>query len=286
MKERWAVIASLLLMAGCRDRARESPCLRQDLGPFRLAAIEPGGSDDACSARYRDPAGREAEVRVRRGSILEVGEDAGRPFTFEKQRVRSRPDGDGVRVSWHSRSRVFEVRLPKAYEPQGPVLRAYLLHHPSDLEEEAAVLEDEVQSLRNDSRDAPRDPGPHMKLARNYWKLGNTIMAAQEFQIAVSVDPDCAECFFEMGRLYRELRHWDFSIRALRKAAALAPAEARIWLLLGDVNYDVHNRQEAELAYRKALAAGLAAGDAERAQKRLADLEGGKFMFEPLPKGP
>lgn len=286
MKLAGSAAVCMLLLAGCRGSAREEECLRGNLGKYRLESMESNPPGGGCRARYRDPDGRAAEVRVRRGAILEVGEEAGPPFTFEKRLVRFRPEGEGIRISWHGRERVVEVSLPDAQEPHGPVLRAYLLHFPSDLADQAAVLEDEVQALRLESRGAPRDPGPHLKLARNYWKLGNTVMAAQEFQIAVSADPGCAECYFEMGRLYRELRHWDLSIRALRKAAALAPAESRIWLTLGDVNYDVHNRQEAELSYRKAISAGLSPADEERARKRLADLAEGKFMFEPLPKGP
>lgn len=275
----------LLLLAACRGSGPATDCPRGDLGQYHLESML-AGSDGGCRARYREPGGRVAEAFVRRGYVGEVGEETGTLREFEKRLVRFRAEGSGVRVCWHAGDRVVEVLLPDAPEPQGPVLRAYLLHYPSDLADEAAALEDEVQALRQESREAPRDPGLHFRLARDYWKLGNTVMAAQEFQIAVSADPGCAECYLEMGRLYRELRHWDLSIRALRKAAALAPAEARAWLLLGDVNYDVHNRQEAELSYRKAMSAGLSPAEEERVRKRLADLAEGKFMFEPLPKGP
>ena len=87
-----------------------------------------------------------------------------------------------------------------------------------------------------------------------------------------------------MGILYRKLKHWDLSIRALLRAAALRPEAWRPRIELGDVYYYCHNHNGALEAYGKALRlAGLPPEDETRAIQRLAELKAGKFKGEVLP---
>ena len=166
---------------------------------------------------------------------------------------------------------------------EGPVLRAYLHRYPSRVIDAVQATRRDVELLRRSSRKTPGDAGVHLELARNYRKLGNTIMATHEYHIAVEKDRSCYRCYLEMGTLYRDLRRWDLSIRALRKAAALRPGKPEAWLILGDVSFHVHNRLEAIHGYTRALQAGLEGEDRKRASQRLAELEDGKFMIEIFP---
>lgn len=281
----WLCLCSVLglgwALTGCDEASPTDACIDSDLGRFGFIGLQPspGGG---CEARYRDPHGALARVRVRahRPGLFA---DAGCPGDFENQKIFVRAGGDHQSVSWYGERMAVEVELAGLDRPGGPVLRAYLHRYPSQVIDAVEAVERDVEMLRQTSRQRPGDVQVHLKLARNYRRLGNTEMAAHEFHIAVEKDRGCAVCYLEMGTLYRELRHWDLSIRALRKAAALRPDHPRAWLLLGDVAYDVRNRLEALRGYSKALAAGLAGQDRQRASTRLAELRDGKFMIQLLP---
>jgi len=45
-------------------------------------------------------------------------------------------------------------------------------------------------------------------------------------ELQLDADPKAFPCYLDMATLYRELRHWDLAIRALRRAAAIEPAAA------------------------------------------------------------
>ncbi len=144
--------------------------------------------------------------------------------------------------------------------------------------------EQTLEQLRDISRKAPRKVQAHLDLARKYRKLKNTVMAAQEYHICIDIDPKAYDCLLEMGIMYRALRHWDLSIRALLRASALRPNDFRPQLELGDVYFYCHNRKEAMNAYETTLGLdGLKPKDADRARKRLAELKAGKFKGEVLP---
>ncbi len=144
--------------------------------------------------------------------------------------------------------------------------------------------EQTLEQLRDISRKAPRKVQAHLDLARKYRKLKNTVMAAQEYHICIDIDPKAYDCLLEMGIMYRALRHWDLSIRALRRASVLRPKDFRPPLELGDVYFYCHNRKEAMKAYETTLSLdGLKPKDADRARKRLAELKAGKFKGEVLP---
>jgi Flp pilus assembly protein TadD len=142
---------------------------------------------------------------------------------------------------------------------------------------------DEVEELRKQEQSRPKDAALHLELARKYRRLGDTVMATQELHIAVDADRSCYPCYLEMGTLYFELRHWDLSIRALRRAARLRPDDPAPHLHLGDVFYKVRNGKEARGAYAKALSLGLEGPEQKRARDRLAELKDGKYMIEVLP---
>lgn len=267
--------------AGCDEASPTDACLDSNLGRFVFTGLRPlpGGG---CQARYRDPHGALARVRVRahRPGLFA---DAGCPGVIESQTVFVRAAEDHHLVSWYGERMAVEVELAGLARPGGPVLRAYLHRYPSQAIDAVEAVERDVEMLRQTSRQRPGDARVHLKLARNYRRLGNTEMAAHEYHIAVEKDRGCSVCYLEMGTLYRELRHWDLSIRALRKAAALRPDQPRAWLLLGDVAYDVRNRLEALRGYQKALDAGVAGEQRRRARTRLAELRDGKFMIQVLP---
>ncbi|HOX46379.1 MAG TPA: hypothetical protein PK668_22440 [Myxococcota bacterium] len=279
----WALALALLCGPGCQGDPLRGWCLEGDLGGFRLESLERlPAPERGCRARYADGQGRAAVVRVtphRPGRFAQEGP----PVPFERFLVYARPVAAGTEVGWYTDQVLVELTLAGLKAPEGPVLRAYLYLHPSAVADEVRARERDVAELRAASRQTPRDARPHLDLARNYRKLGNTIMAAQEYHIAVELAPTCFDCYLELGLLYRELRHWDLSIRALRKACALGPAELGAWLALGDLSYELHNRSEAMLAYRRALGLPLAEADRARLAERLAALEKGEFMIEVLP---
>lgn len=270
-------------LVGCERSQPVHGCLDGDLGRFERISVQPAGKGGlACRAVYRDARGAEATVAV---EALSPGacEGAGKPAKFEKHVVFSDPRENGVRICWTSREAVVHMEETGLLTPQGPVLRAYLHLYPSTVKQALEAVERDVADLKQASRQVPEDAAVHLKLARKYRKLGNTVMAAHEYHIAVDKDHGCHRCYLEMGTLYRELRHWDLSIRALRKAAALEPADHAAWLLLGDVAYDVKNRLEAIRGYTKAMECGLEGADRTRAEQRLAKLKDGEFMIQILP---
>jgi tetratricopeptide (TPR) repeat protein len=279
----WALALALLGGSGCQGDPTRGWCLEGDLGGYRLESLGPlGPPEQGCQASYRDGQGRAARARVtpfRPGRFAQEGP----PIAFEKFLVFARPGAERTQVRWYTEGVIVELELDGLPAPEGPVLRAYLYQHPSAVADEVRAREHDVELLRVESRQTPKDARPHLDLARNYRKLGNTIMAAQEYHISVELAPGCFDCYLELGLLYRDLRHWDLAIRALRKASGLEPAEPRAWLALGDLSYALHNRSEAMLAYRRALGLQLEEADRGRLTERLAALEKGEFMIEVLP---
>ena len=270
---------ALLLFCGCRQKPGDH-CIGGDLGTYRLESVS--RLKTGCEAHYVDPQGRKARVRVIPGGGGQRP-DGGIPFPFEKHTVYSQRKPDGVRVLWHKGDLAVDMFLEGLAVPQGAVLRAYLFRYRSDVTEDVEVARAEVSQLKEASRDRPKDAAVHLELARKYRKLNDTVMATQEYHIAVDADRSCYQCYLEMGTLYFELKHWDLAIRALRRAAALRPKEARPALLLGDVYYHVRNGQEAQRAYNLALNLGLSGDEKKRIEGRLAELKDGKYMIEVMP---
>jgi tetratricopeptide (TPR) repeat protein len=278
-------LAALIGAAGgCRRESALTWCPEGDLGAFRLESrtLLPA-PEQGCEARYLDPQGRAASARVRAFRPGRFSQ-APPPRPFEKHLVHAWPEGDLWRVGWTAEGVTVELGLEGVEGPEGPVLRGLLFHHPSTLAEEVEARERDVALLRQESRELPRDARIHLDLARNYRKLGNTLMAAQEYHIAVELDRGCYACYLELGGLYRELRQWDLAIRALRRASALGPAEPAAWLALGDVCYQVRGRAEAMAAYQRALGLALEEEDRRRVEERLGALEKGEFMLQILPR--
>jgi tetratricopeptide (TPR) repeat protein len=210
--------------------------------------------------------------------------EGGKTFPFEKQTVYYQPDEGRVNVGWHSAGDVkVQMSLHGFSLPQGPVLRAYLFRYRSLVEEDLQAVQKDVEILRTESRINPKSARLHLDLARKYKRLGDNIMAAQEYHISVDADRNCYECYLEMGLLYFEVRHWDLSIRALRKAAKLRPEDPHAHMHLGDVFYRVENGLEAGRAYRRAVKLGLDGPGRERADKRIEELKNGKFMLQKRP---
>jgi len=273
------IILAILSFTGCRKET-DNLCIAGDLGTCRLESVRQ--LEAGCEAHYIDPQGRQARVRVIPGASVQRP-DGGVAFPFEKHTVYSQRKPDGVRVMWHKGDLVVDMFLQGLAVPQGAVLRAYLFEYRSDVTEDVEVARAEVDQLKESSRSRPKDATVHLELARKYRKLNDTVMATQEYHIAVDADRSCYECYLEMGTLYFELKHWDLAIRALRRAAALRPEAPRPALLLGDVYYHVHNGQEARRAYTRALQLGLGGDDKKKVEGRLAELKDGKYMIEVMP---
>jgi tetratricopeptide (TPR) repeat protein len=273
------IISALLLFSGCQQKTGDL-CIGGDLGTYRLEgvrALKPG-----CEAHYVDPQGRKARVRVIPGGSIQRP-DGGVVFPFEKHTVYSQRQPDGVRVVWHRGDLVVDMFLQGLAVPQGAVLRAYLFEYHSDVTEDVEMARAEVDQLKESSRSRPQDAAVHLELARKYRKLNDTVMATQEYHIAVDADRSCYDCYLEMGTLYFELKHWDLAIRALRRAAALRPKAPRPALLLGDVYFRVRNGQEAQRAYTRALELGLGGDEKKKVEGRLLELKDGKYMIEVMP---
>ncbi len=270
-----------MLFSGCQKESDPLDlCIAGDLGTYRQEQILP--APPGCEARYVDPQGHRARVRVIPGRAWQRP-DGGVPFPFEKHTVYSQRKPDGVRVVWHRGDLVVDMFLEGLAVPQGAVLWAYLFEYRSDVTEDVEMARAEVEQLKESSRSRPKDAAVHLELARKYRKLDDTVMAAQEYHIAVDSDRSCYECYLEMGTLYFQLKHWDLAIRALRRAAALRPKAAKPHLLLGDVYYHVRNGQEARRAYAKALGLGLSKEERKRAEDRQSELKSGKYMIEVMP---
>jgi hypothetical protein len=271
------------LGVACQSTSSGGLCLDQDLGPFHLVRILPEpGEIKGCHATYRDDRGHQVVVRVIRDSNQASPKSAA-PVPFEKSYVYASPEGDGTRVNWRHQDLSVEMFLSGMPEPQGAVLRAYLMHIPSDVVSEVDEVKQTIETLRAESREVPKSAALHLELSRKYRKLGNNIMAAQELHAAVDLDKTCYGCYFEMGVLYQELRHWDLSIKAFRRAADLGPGEKDPQLGLGDVFYQVHNRDGAMEAYRRAEKLNLTKEERQRVESRLQQLKDGQFMIEMLP---
>lgn len=279
MSKSLKIALALLLLAGCEHKA-DDLCIAGDLGTYRLESVRKLKA--GCEAHYVDPQGHRARVRVIPGGPAQRP-DGGVAFPFEKHTVYSLRQEDGVRVVWHKGDLVVDMFLQGLAVPQGAVLRAYLFEYRSDVTEDVEMVRAEVDQLKESSRRRPKDAAVHLELARKYRKLNDTVMATQEYHIAVDADHSCYECYLEMGTLYFELKHWDLSIRALRRAAALRPEAPRPALLLGDVYFHVRNGQEARRAYDRALQLGLGGDDKKKVEGRLSELKDGKYMIEVMP---
>ncbi|HUT99873.1 MAG TPA: hypothetical protein VM425_00375 [Myxococcota bacterium] len=277
------ILIIMVCISGCRCPQAEKLCITSDLGRYRFLSFEnlpgpPGG----CLATYQDPHGSLVSVRVVPERPDLFG-DGGVPVPFEKHFVYRRRAGQGTLVGWNSGGVGVTVLLSDKAVPEGPVLRAYLFKYRSSVTAEVDRTREQLDVLRQKSLRRPKDAAVHLELARKYRKLGDNVMAAQEYHISTDADRMCFDCYLEMGTLYRELRSWDLAIRAARRAAGLRPENPVPVVLLGDLFYAAHNGQEALHSYRAALELGPGEKEAQRVSKRIWELQHGKYMIELLP---
>jgi len=267
----------------CRCQQAEGLCIAGDLGRYRFVSVEKiPGSPGGCLATYQDPHGSLISVRVVPERPDLFG-DGGVPVPFEKHFVYQRRAGQGTLVGWNSGGVGVTVLLSDKAVPEGPVLRAYLFKYRSSVTAEVDRTHEQLDVLRRESRRRPKDAAVHLELARRYRKLGDNVMAAQEYHISTDADRMCFDCYLEMGTLYQKLRSWDLAIRAARRAAGLRPESPIPVVLLGDLFYAAHNGQEALHSYRAALELGPGEKEAQRVSKRIWELQHGKYMIELLP---
>ncbi|MBW1807875.1 MAG: tetratricopeptide repeat protein [Deltaproteobacteria bacterium] len=274
---------SCFLLGSCQGNSSDSSCIKSDLGRYSFESVRGLKNGQAgCLATYRDQTGKQAVVRVEKGGSGPF-EDGGTAVPFEKHFVFHRRHKDGILVGWQRGPVSITVFLQDKAVPQGPVLRAYLYKYHSDITAEVSATRRQVDQLRLESKRRPKDASLHLELARKYRKLGDNVMAAQEYHISVDADRMCYACYYEMGTLYQKLGHWDLAIRATRRAKDLKPKDPKPLILLGDLFYKVHNGQQALINYQKALALEPLPEDLTRLTKRIGELKKGKYMLEVLP---
>ena len=274
------------LLGSCQGNGSDSSCIKSDLGRYSFESVRGlKNGQSGCLATYLDQTGKQAVVRVEKGGSGPSSSfgDGGTPVPFEKHFVFHRRHKDGILIGWRRGSVSISVFLQDKAVPQGPVLRAYLYKYHSDITAEVTATRRQVDQLRTDSKRRPKDASLHLELARKYRKLGDNVMAAQEYHISVEADRMCYACYYEMGTLYQKLGHWDLAIRAARRAKNLKPKDPKPMILLGDLFYKVHNGQQALINYRKALALEPGSQDLARLKKRIGELKKGKYMIEVLP---
>jgi tetratricopeptide (TPR) repeat protein len=270
------IVVLAIFWSACQQAEPKSHCLLEDLGRYQFVKSESDQSNQGCWAEYRDLKGNKALVTLDSKNPKLFGQ-AQKTTKFEKHFVDYRRIDKGVEVGWHHGQIGIVVRLENVSVPQGPVLRAYLYQYPSSLAARIEKVESQVDQLKEHSKLQPKNARTHLELARKYRQLNKNVLATHEYHFSIDLDPGCFDCFYELGDLYLELRHWDLSIRALRKAIALEPKNPSGHRLLGDVFYKVRNGPQALSAYQKAAELDLAGTHRQKVEKRIAELKSGKY---------
>ncbi|RME30405.1 MAG: hypothetical protein D6806_00265, partial [Deltaproteobacteria bacterium] len=183
-------------------------------------------------------------------------------------------------VGWHHGALGILVRLEGAAIAEGPVLRAYLFHYPSDLGEELLELEAEARGAQHEAGRRPDAAAAYLESARKWLKAGKRQQALQSLYAALDADRYCYECYRLMHRLFEQKSQWDLAARAARRMTELKPDDPAPWLLLGDLFWKIRDGPKARKAYRKAKDLGAKGADLERASNRLRELDAGKYMIK------
>ena len=138
----------------------------------------------------------------------------------------------------------------------------------------------------------PRDTLPvRLQAAQRLVSLNHLVEALQQFQAILVLEPDCGQALFGAGWIYNQQRKYDRAIATLARGCQLSPSQssmhselayahyklgniegalqaysqacqleptnARLWVSLGDVNFELKkDSQAASVAYRKAVELG------------------------------
>ena len=113
-------------------------------------------------------------------------------------------------------------------------------------------LDDAEGEARRAIGELPDDATAHCTLGAIYGQKGMNDLARQEFNKAIILDPVWAEGYYQMGQLYNVERSWQQALSSLKRAAEIAPYDARIHASMGtsylNVGDGIKARQEFEIA--------------------------------------
>jgi len=100
----------------------------------------------------------------------------------------------------------------------------------------------------------PNSPHTHVQYGKFRWAEGAHGEAEQEWQLALSLNPESVEAMAELGRASLEKKQYDQAAEWLRRAIGLKPNFATAHVLLGQVYEAQGNGAVAESEFRRALA--------------------------------
>jgi tetratricopeptide (TPR) repeat protein len=119
---------------------------------------------------------------------------------------------------------------------------------------------------------APSDPGEIYRRAEEFFAARQYAQAAQLYEQLLSVSPNDAEIYNNLGLTLYYLGRGDDALARLNEGVAKDPAHQRIWLTLGYVNTQLGNIEAAREALTKAAETGGNASIREAALDMLGKL--------------
>jgi tetratricopeptide (TPR) repeat protein len=99
----------------------------------------------------------------------------------------------------------------------------------------------------------PNDATVHNKLGICYQQLKNDTMARREYERALELNPAYAEVWNNLGTLEQSKERFKQAVRAYKKAIEMKPALATPWKNLGNAYLALENVTEAFDAYQEAF---------------------------------
>jgi Flp pilus assembly protein TadD len=106
----------------------------------------------------------------------------------------------------------------------------------------------------NEQQADPMDPVAGVRLSAALRELGRFDAAAEAAQNTLLAQPENTEALLELGRAHWARGQAFYGIAALEKARDLMPGDWRPWSLLGAAYEQVRRHDDAEAAWRQALA--------------------------------
>ncbi len=113
----------------------------------------------------------------------------------------------------------------------------------------------------------------HFQKGVTYVNQGDYQQAMEEFNLALSLEPDYVNAYCGIGVAYLNQKKYKEGIEALEKAIALDPEKAIPYYLLGMAYEQVMNYGEAIAAWKKFLALTPEGERAEKVRKHMKRLE-------------
>ena len=89
----------------------------------------------------------------------------------------------------------------------------------------------------------------HNEMGANYLTEGNYSAAADEFNMAISIDPKFSDAYYNLGKVYSHLERYNDSMEYYKMAIELSPDEAKYHYNLGVVYSKLGLVEESEMEY-------------------------------------